>query len=575
VSSGVISLFSISTLRGLAGQRAFDRGTAYAAGGRVTGLVLDGDSASATVRGTQLYRARLWIDAGAPAHSCTCPVGEEGTFCKHCVALGLVLAGDGAALTVEAEAAGSDIRAYLRSLEKERLIDLLLEQAGEDEFLRGRLLVDAAGARGTVDVAQYRWAIDDVFNPSEYVDWRSAYAYSRGIERVIDSVEALLGEGHSTAVIELCEHALDCLEDALGRVDDSDGYLGSIRDRLADLHHRACVEAHPDPTALAARLFEQELYSEWDVFYGAAASYADVLGEEGMAEYRRLAEGAWSRIPPIGPGEERGHSSFRFHIASIMETLAELADDTVALVEVLARDLSSAYQFVRIAERLAKAGRHDDVLGWAERGVAAFPARTDVRLLEILAEEYHRRDRHIDAVALMWNAFVERSGLDSYQRLHTHAIQAGSWMELREKALAHLRAEAALHLSSPTPRTRWGPTADHSDLVRVFLWEGDVEAAWREAVAGGCSAPLWMDLAPLREAEHPAEVVPVYQAEVERLVDQKNNRAYEEAVQMMKRVQKAMKRAGDGEEFPAYAARIRAANKPKRNLIKLLDHEGW
>ena len=39
-------------------------------------------------------------------------------------------------------------------------------------------------------------------------------------------------------------------------------------------HYRACQEARPDPAELARRLFERELRSDFDVFYGSAARYA-------------------------------------------------------------------------------------------------------------------------------------------------------------------------------------------------------------------------------------------------------------------------------------------------------------
>ena len=59
---------------------------------------------------------------------------------------------------------------------------------------------------------------------------------------------------------------------------------------LVRLHHRACVAARPDPETLAARLFEWGLHSEWETFYGAATTFADVLGEGGLAVVRKLAE---------------------------------------------------------------------------------------------------------------------------------------------------------------------------------------------------------------------------------------------------------------------------------------------
>ncbi len=44
---------------------------------------------------------------------------------------------------------------------------------------------------------------------------------------------------------------------------------------------------------LARRLFAWELCTDWDTFYGAAATYVNVLDEKGLAVYRELAEAEW------------------------------------------------------------------------------------------------------------------------------------------------------------------------------------------------------------------------------------------------------------------------------------------
>ena len=317
-------VFGPGALRHLADGRSFERGAAYAATGRVKRLKVGEVEASAAVRGTREYRVRLWLEGGGPAFSCTCPVGEEGVFCKHCVAVGLDLArGDPLAVGTMRERPTADLRSYLEGLEKGRLVDLALEQAESDEFLRGRLLLEAAKAQGArIDLQEYRRAIENVIDGGGHVDYHAMYDYSQGIEEVIDSIGELLEAGHASEVVELCEHALACLEDALGSVDDSDGYLGGIKERVCDLHRAACVAARPDPEALAARLFEWELHSEWETFYGAAAVYADVLGERGLTVYRRLAEEVWSRVPFVGPGEDREFSAFRFNVTHMVETLA-------------------------------------------------------------------------------------------------------------------------------------------------------------------------------------------------------------------------------------------------------------
>lgn len=576
MSSALQTVFSPRALRHLADGAWFERGAAYVGARRVKNLRIEDDEASASVRGTRQYRVRLWLEGGAPAFSCTCPVGEEGLFCKHCVAVGLRLSEANASATgLGTQRPTVDLRRHLEGLDKSRLIDLLLEETENDELLRGRLLLEAAKSQGAAtDLDEYRIAIEDVMNPGGFVDYRSMYDYSRGIEQVIDSVESLLSSGHAAEVIELCEHALACLEDALGSVDDSDGYMGGIKERLCDLHHQACVAARPDPEALATRLFEWELHSDWETFYGAPIIYADVLGERGLAVFRNRANEVWGRVPVIEPGQDREHSTFRFNITHVMESLAEQSGDLDELVAVKGHDLSSAYHFVEIAELYRAAGRRDDALAWAERGVAAYPDRTDVRLREVLADEYQRRGRHGEAMELVWSAFTDSPGLTAYERLKAHADRAGQWETWRARALDLLRQTAG---PRPTGPRRVGPdwSAGRSELVEVFLWEGDVDAAWKEALEGGCSAHFWMELAMKREAEHPEDALPVYQDHVERLIGQKNNQAYAETVELMRKINELMGLLGRAQEFPGYVASIRAGHRPKRNLMKLLDQASW
>src|SRR5215467_9026703 len=86
------SLATVLTRRAvhrLADAGSLERGADYAARGRVHGLVHDGETIAAEVMGSRRYRVRLWAEDDQIAHACTCPVGEEGLFCKHCVAVGL------------------------------------------------------------------------------------------------------------------------------------------------------------------------------------------------------------------------------------------------------------------------------------------------------------------------------------------------------------------------------------------------------------------------------------------------------------------------------------------------------
>ena len=95
----------------------------------------------------------------------------------------------------------------------------------------------------------------------------------------------------------------------MGSVDDSNGYMGDVLARLQDLHHKACKKAKPESEALARRLFEWELRTDYDTFYGAAETYAGVLGKKGLAVYRMLAEEEWAKVPALRPGQDDSLSS--------------------------------------------------------------------------------------------------------------------------------------------------------------------------------------------------------------------------------------------------------------------------
>jgi uncharacterized Zn finger protein len=486
-------------------------------------------------------------------------VGASGAFCKHCVALAHAVSEAGHSQVC-------DPRAYLEGLDRDQLIEIVLDAAERDEVTHTKLAVASAG---TDSAHSLRRAIEDAITPGGFVPYREVYAYTQGVDVVVDRLDELLSAGHPELVLELSEYALGCAERAVEFVDDSDGLVGGIAERLAGLHLAACEAARPDPARLAERLYSRELgEGDLEVFYGAVSRYAEVLGEPGLTVYRELAERDWAALPAPRAGEFDGR---RHRLASILEALAELTGDVDAEVEVMARDLSCAHQFVRIAERYRRADRHGDALRWAEQGLEQFGNR-DARLVELAADEYHRARRGPEAVQLFWEVLDAAPTFGSYQRLAEHARRVGSWPAWREWALDRVRDEISRR---EPPRYRWQRPADASLLVEIFLWEGDPDQAWGEAQRGGCSGPVVMRLARACRDRRPAEVIPLYQDEVESLIDGRNNRAYAQAVELLDEVGALFVAAGQEAGFPDYVADVRRRHKPKRNLVKLLDARGW
>jgi uncharacterized Zn finger protein len=579
-----MTAINLLQLKRMANARSFARGESYFKDGRVHSLATYEEALTAIVSGQDDYGVMLRATERDIEYSCDCPIGQEREFCKHLVAAGL------AWIDSDAEGKGKagkqrkrattedDLRAFLEAQEKDTLVAMLTRAAMENRDLRERLLLEAARINPAgIDLAAYRRSIADATQTDGFVDYHSARHYARGIQQVIESIATLLNDGHAAAVIDLTEYALAKLEDAIGEMDDSDGYMSDILSELHDLHHCACVQSRPDPRALARRLFEWEIKSDWEIFSGAAENYADVFGAEGLAEYRRLAESEWARIRQLGPGDndDERHGK-RFRVTSMMEALARQTGDPEAMVEIKRRDLSHPYSYLQIAEIYREAGQHDEALKWAEQGMQSFPQR-DSRLIEFLAHEYHRRGRQDDAMKLIWNQFVESPFLKNYQELKARARKVrprSDWPAWRDKALAHLREviekekQEEKHTSGGW---HWPGYADNSRLVEVFLWEKAYNEAWQEASAGGCSESLWLRVAATREEKYPGDAVPIYKEMIAPTLKQANNAAYAEAVKLLSKIRQLMARLGREPEFEDYLIALRVEYKRKRNFIKLLE----
>ncbi len=572
-----------AVIRRLAGDRSYQRGQDYYLHGHVESIEDHAGTVRASVRGTQDYVVELRVNDGMLDYSCDCPVGIEGTFCKHCVATALAWLNQSnrppklkrGSKTKEITLA--DAQESLLAEDKEAIVQTLVEWAKTDQRLWERLILRAARRTGAeAAVAAARRAFNKAIQIRGFVHYREMEPYARGIDDAIDSIGELLQDGLAAGVMELCESALVSLQVKIGLVDDSDGYVSGLLGRLQDIHHRACLEARPEPVALAGRLFHWELNSDFDVFFGAVTRYAEILGPRGMKAYQNLAEEEWAKVPVRTTADRTSEWGKYFRISHIMETLARLSGDLEGLVGVMSRDLSYAYNYLRIAEACREAGEDDKALEWAERGLKAFPEHTDNRLREFLAEEYHRRKRHDEAMSLMWYEFLERPGLESYRTLEKHAKKAGNWKAWRERALAKIqgRIRPQEEKTDTQPRPRWmRPDDGHSQLVEIFLYEGDVQSAWREAQEGGCSDNLWLQLAGAREKDHPEDAVPIYLKQAEVAVRTASSSVYDDAVDLLVKAAAQMKRMGRSEEFVRHLESLRMKYKIKRNFIKLLDEK--
>lgn len=565
-------LLTRSAIRSCAGNVYFERGEDYFLDDAVEYVSEDNGVIKGTVHGTYRYKVKLWEENGVLQYDCNCPVGKEGSCCKHCVAVGLQwISEKGKSKNQEKKqklkSSEEDIRAYLMKQTKKTLTDMVIERMYDDNTFRERLILKASSAdvKGFHGDA-FKRLIDRAVHVGEFVHYRQMWGYTSNVDQVVAELRKAIDEGNAAEAIDVAEYFIDQVEEAIKYVDDSNGEMGSILCDLQELHLTACTQANPDPEKLAERIFHKELNAEFDVFYDAAATYADVFSKKGTAVYQRLAEEAWQGIPALKPGDKDDWSSQRFHLTRIMECLAGRENDIEKLIEIKSRNLSLAYHFLEIAEIYQKAGDDKKALEWAEKGAAAFPERTDWRLRNFLAEAYHQHGRHDEAIALMWKEFIESPRLDHYQKLHKHASQNKTWDVCRKKAIQFVEEE--IRKEKKAPQYAGWYHSDSDLLVEIHMWEEDFEKAWTQANKKGCHKSTWLKLAKHRAKDHPLDATKVYQSYVGPTIEQGNNDAYEEAVDYLKLIKKWMRTAGETEAFKRYLAETLDSYKRKRNFVK-------
>jgi uncharacterized Zn finger protein len=549
--------FTEADIKGAAGPRSFERGLEYL--GQVEDLEITSSEIIATVYGSRRYRVSLAFGDDGLSADCTCPYGRDGAFCKHCVAVAmsvLNLDQDLPQLIEATSAVRAELESWLESLSKQELLAALLGLLAEDRDLRRRFELRAASVNA--DAVKVRRAVRELValpRPG-YVEYSEAYDYASGVSQAAEAIEGLIEAGGAADAIGIAEEAIDLLLDAFEYVDDSSGVIGDAAYELLAVHLRACEAAPPDAISLAGYLSDL-LLLRGD--YGIApdlGAYGRLLGDKGIAALRERVAAAYAQNPQ------------NWQARTLLESIAKAEGDVDAVVAIYAADLDDrGWSHLRIAEELGEAGRGDEAVDWAERGLrdAVHP---DQRLVDYLAGRYAAAGRDDDVLRLRRDRFEAERTLGNYQALRHAAAASGVWPEERDHALTMLRKDAR-RLRVVGRSWAWNAPV----LIDALLDDGDLDAAW-DAAADTASDAQWLRLADASAATRPADALPVYLRAIDGMRSMTGDPAYHKMAGLLLSARRCHEALGTTDKFRGYVAALRTDQKRKRNLMKILDANG-
>ncbi|WP_162252360.1 SWIM zinc finger domain-containing protein [Caulobacter sp. Root655] len=522
-----------------AGPGAFARGRAYHAQGRVDLLSLDGDQAVARVVGSETYRVKLRWRGGAPAGSCDCPAFDSTDFCKHMVALAMAAReriDDGTMIDRRAR-----LIDHLRQRGLEAAIARLVSLAEQNPALWAEIEADAQDAveDDQTLVRRYRAEIDDACDVSGSIGYYAVGTYADGLSTLLDRLETLNANGRATAVASLMVHFLETMQDAFEAIDDSEGEVTAAVQRAVEIHLTACQETKPAPVDLARWLFEQEVDSEWPAFEDLRIGYAEVLGEAGMAEYRRLAKAAWAAVAI----KDRAG---RYTLRAILDDFAREEGDLDARIALRSADLSGPYAYLEIIQICMESERQDLALKWARDALWVFEDAPNVTLVSVAAQLEASAGRPDEALTLLRRAFERSPDLALLGDLKRH-----SPMDVVDRVAEILEAGRY-----------WAM------LFELMLAESRLDAAW--VIAGRHPIAEWRlrALADASHQTHRREAQAVYERLAESHVRLTNAGAYDTAIKLIRLRGQV---CDDPASQAAYVADLAKRYKAKRTFIQRLD----
>jgi hypothetical protein len=436
------------------------------------------------------------------------------------------------------------VEELVEGLDEAMVRRLLAFAAGRDEETARAVRRAAAGPADRLEVL--RGEVDDGLRTRRHLGYWESSAWAAEARPVVDALAEAVADGSSRELIELLQRAVGHVIKVILRADDSDGMIGDLARQLLDLHVTACDAGAPDPARLA-KWMVKFCFVEQDFFELDPVRYANALGAQGIATYRREVE-------------KRSSGSDVFAARYARERLAILDRDVDELVRLLGGDLSAPHQYLRVAEAMVELGLEDEAIRWARTGIDTTSGWQVGKLYDVIADLLDQAGDAAGVVEVRQEHHDRMPSATTYTALKNAASATGEWSERLATARRVLGER------------------DRGGLIDVLLADGEPDAAWEIANEPGEWEPgerRWKELAEAREPTHPADSLAVHLRLVDDALTTANRRAYRVAIRYLKGAERAATAAGATAEFDMRVAELREIHRRRPSLITMLDKAGF
>ncbi len=608
-----------------AGEKATAKGMKYQDEERVKEIKCTPEGGLvARVQGTKAYFTEVSLENGKPNSTCTCPVGGD---CKHGVAAVLeylelietgeevpvvaegdkllIMARQGPALKVgetrdSYQVFRTELREYLEQMEKEELIDLLMNISERDSLLSKHLGDTLNLASGDTEgtIGDIYTELEELWEEARNYDYRDYDSPYPDFSEIRNRLESLLEAGHTEEVVDIGMRIKEGYEEIAPY--DEEGDIGMKVGECLEVVIKALLQSESPAHERMLRVLDFELKDEYDIFDGETFWNSDFPA----SEWNRFSEILKEKLDAIDSGKNLSYSGWsRDRLVERRALALEKAGNYEEAISLCEEEVEAGEElsYIRLVKVLLSAGQEEKAEARIYRGIKETRKSdlgTALELFQILLEIKEKEENWLFATALRAEEFFSYPSLQFYTDLRESAKKAGVWKEVREAVHDYLE-------SGNLPADGAGPGEEPSSLPGILPKTGltDRDSFWK---IDSPALELLIDIAV--EEENPDEVarwykklkikdkrgrdrrftrrekiartvqekypeiaIEIWKNIAEELIDRKKTDAYESASIYLRMVRNTLEARGQKTGWESYLGKIREKNRLKRNLLAILD----
>jgi len=372
---------------------------------------------------------------------------------------------------------------------------------------------------------------------------------------------------------------------------DDEGETGREISSCLEVVFQALPQSSMSPAEQMLWAVEAELQDEYELCYGAESFWKQ---KHAVADWNILANRLLDRLNDFH-SEKRGDSFsrnyLRDHLSNWLIRALENAGRREEIIPLCEREVVKTGSYLRLVNALRKANRFEEAEQWIHKGIKATLKPWPGIASELRAALRAMREKEGDwlrVAAFRAEDFFQAPALETFKELQKAAQKAKVWPEVRTALLNYLETGKLPKPSSSWPLPESGVMQpqerrreefpDIETLIDIAIAEKrpDDVIHWYDVrkskkVRWGVNGYQEDEIARAVADQYPDRALVIWKKLAENLIGLTKRKAYEEAANYLRKVQRLLKKLSREDEMKSYLASLRKANEKKKRLLQILD----